>query len=212
METTPTPHDELESAEVATDPAGPPRRPRSRYLIPGIVIVVVLVLLGGFGAGIFFARSSDADDSTVTNAVSPSSDPRFAEAMKFVTCMRGKGVPNYPDAQPNGELLLTNDSGVSITSKPYQDAEAACKQFLPSGVSQEGQPPADPGAQSAPPAQRPPDLTAYVKCIRDKGVTQFPDADALGNFSNVDPNWPGLQKAQAACAKHLPPGTPGAPK
>ncbi|GIE91982.1 hypothetical protein SAMN06264365_1352 [Actinoplanes regularis] len=205
-----------ESGAVVDTP-DPPKRSRPRYLVPVLVALAVLVVAGSFGAGIFLGRSPETDNVAGATA-GPSADPRFTEAMKFVTCMRGNGVSNYPAPQPNGELLLTNESGVDIASKAYQSAESACKSFLPSGMSQGGEQPGGAGgpagadAASGQPSLPARDLTKYVKCMRGEGVTQFPDADALGNFSDVDPNWPGLQDAQASCAKYLPPGSPGAPR
>jgi hypothetical protein len=205
-----------ETGVVAQDGADPPptQRFRSRtlrYVIPAVVLVAVV-----FGAGIFFGRSAGPGTAAQPTPSRSSADPRYAQAMVFVNCLREKGITNYPDAQPDGELLISNQTGIDIGSKSYQAAENACRQYLPKGLSQgQGEPsqqavPPSGGASQAPFAA--PELRTYVNCIRDKGVTQFPDPDSQGNFRNVDPDWPGLQAAQAACAKFLPSGAPGAPK
>lgn len=207
-----------ETGAVGADGTDPPsQQSRIRFRIFAIVLPAVVVVALVFGAGIFFGRS-DGTGSTASGQPAKSSvsvDPRFTASMRLVQCIRGHGVPNFPDPQPNGEVLLNNNSGVDINGKVYLAAEAACKQYLPTGMSGGG-PPDEKGVPSterpSQQQQRAPDLTKYVACMRDKGVKQFPNPDALGNFRNVDPNWPGLQAAQAACAKDLPPGAPGVPK
>jgi hypothetical protein len=50
-----------------------------------------------------------------------------AAALKYSTCMRSNGVPNFPD--PNGQgLIQINATGTLEPSSPqFQKAEAACK-------------------------------------------------------------------------------------
>jgi hypothetical protein len=54
-------------------------------------------------------------------------------------------------------------------------------------------------------------LLAYARCMRAKGVPNFPDPSAGGGFlfqqgSGVDPSAPAFKAAQAACQKLLPSG------
>lgn len=49
-----------------------------------------------------------------------------AAALKYATCMRSNGVPNFPD--PNGQGLLVIQAGnIEASSPAFQKAEAACK-------------------------------------------------------------------------------------
>lgn len=52
--------------------------------------------------------------------------------VKFARCMRGHGVPNFPDPTPNG--LNLRDAGISPTSPQFQAAVRACHHALPAGM------------------------------------------------------------------------------
>ncbi len=57
----------------------------------------------------------------------------------------------------------------------------------------------------------------FAECMRDNGVSEFPDPDASGeltidgvvNGSSIDPNAPAWQEAIAACEDLQPPGFTG---
>ena len=68
-----------------------------------------------------------------------------AAALKYATCMRSNGVPNFPD--PNGQgLIQVNATGSLDASSPqFQKAETACNS-LNNGFAEQ------PGATSASPA------------------------------------------------------------
>lgn len=79
-----------------------------------------------------------ADATPVTRAVARQV---IAAQLKYAVCMRGNGVPNYPDPTGNGEL--GNDgaiNGVNQSSPAFQAAEKACSSFLspPPGLSVAG--------------------------------------------------------------------------
>ena len=49
-----------------------------------------------------------------------------AEALKYARCMRSSGVPNFPD--PNGQGVLVIQTGdVQRSSPAFQQAQTACK-------------------------------------------------------------------------------------
>ncbi len=49
-----------------------------------------------------------------------------AEALKYARCIRSNGVPNFPD--PNGQGVLVIQTGdVQLNSPAFQKAQAACK-------------------------------------------------------------------------------------
>ncbi|HUA45575.1 MAG TPA: hypothetical protein VMA77_10130 [Solirubrobacteraceae bacterium] len=51
-----------------------------------------------------------------------------AEALKYASCMRTNGVPNFPDPNGQGVIQITNATGTLDPSSPqYQKAETACK-------------------------------------------------------------------------------------
>lgn len=55
--------------------------------------------------------------------------------LKFVGCMRENGVPNFPDPQPDGRMLLDPSSGVDPQSAEFKAAQEECRTLLPGGVA-----------------------------------------------------------------------------
>ncbi len=58
-------------------------------------------------------------------------------ALKYATCMRSHGVPDFPDPSGQGVIQINNATGVLEQSSPaFQKAEAACKS-LDNGFAQQ---------------------------------------------------------------------------
>ncbi|GIE96619.1 hypothetical protein [Paractinoplanes rishiriensis] len=59
-----------------------------------------------------------------------------AQMLKFVACMRENGVPNMPDPQPDGRMLIggPDGGGVDPESPAFQDAQAKCRDQMPAGM------------------------------------------------------------------------------
>ena len=57
-----------------------------------------------------------------------------AQMLKYVACMRQNGVPNMPDPQPDGRMLVNTGNGVDPESQAFQDAQEKCRDQLPGGV------------------------------------------------------------------------------
>ncbi|GIM90335.1 hypothetical protein [Paractinoplanes toevensis] len=54
--------------------------------------------------------------------------------LKWVACMRQNGVPNMPDPQADGKMLVGPDTGVDPESPAYKDAETKCRDLAPGGL------------------------------------------------------------------------------
>jgi hypothetical protein len=65
-------------------------------------------------------------------AGSPQSNQQQSQMLKFVSCMRSNGVPNFPDPQ-NGRFVITG--GIDPNSPQFQAAMQACRKLLPGGVA-----------------------------------------------------------------------------
>jgi hypothetical protein len=50
-----------------------------------------------------------------------------AAALKYATCMRSHGVPNFPDPNGKGVIQVNSSTGIDESSPAFQKAEAACK-------------------------------------------------------------------------------------
>jgi hypothetical protein len=105
--------------------------------------------------------------------------------------MRSHGVPNFPDPNSKGQLLLPADGSVDLNS--LQSARQACQGLMPGGGS---------GPPSAQDQQK---AVEYASCMRSHGVPDFPDPTVLsGGFTvnippDADPNSPQYRAAQQAC-------------
>lgn len=67
---------------------------------------------------------------------SAQSNQQQSQALKFASCMRENGVPNFPDPQ-NGAFLV--GGGIDPNSPQFKSAMQACRKLLPGGVAGGGQ-------------------------------------------------------------------------
>ncbi|MFI5893072.1 hypothetical protein ACIA5D_23480 [Actinoplanes sp. NPDC051513] len=58
-----------------------------------------------------------------------------ADMLKFVQCMRQNGVPNMPDPQADGGMIIGQGSGVDPNSQAFKDAQTKCRDQLPGGAA-----------------------------------------------------------------------------
>ena len=147
---------------------------------------------------------------------SSASDPTTAakpdRMVAFAKCMRSHGVPNFPDPGSNGsggiQIQATQRAGsgasmsvngVSVSAPAFQSAMRSCRPQLPNG----GHPPPLSAARKAA-------MLQFSRCMRENGLPNFPDPTfgtggrvrlEVGPGASVNPNSPGFQRAQAACAK-----------
>jgi hypothetical protein len=129
----------------------------SRTLRP----LVALALVAFIGAGCSNAPAkTGTDNGTASSAGTNTKATDRDKAVKFAECLRNNGVPDFPDPDAKGEFAY----GVSVTPAVFQKAVNACKDLEP------------PGALSS--ERNPEQQTAslrFARCMRDKGVKDFPD-------------------------------------
>jgi hypothetical protein len=178
------------------------RRPALRALaLAGVVGLCLLAAACGDSGG---AKVAQVDTNTSANDSDSSNGSGSGDPVAYSACMRSHGVPNFPDPDENGRLLVKG--GVDGMNTPQgRKAAQACAHLQPNG-----------GRPSA--AQETKDLQAfltYARCMRSHGVPRFPDPKPgrglqIGPNVGVDPSTPQFQAAQAACRKVVP-GIPGVP-
>jgi hypothetical protein len=148
-------------------------------------VVVVTAGCGGSSGGGGVAHLGST--TTTPTATASSSDP-MAQAIKFATCMRTHGAPDFPDPKTSatGNVLL------SVPDTPQSKAaQKTCRRFLAGW----GVPPASEEAQ------RLTSLLEYARCMRTHGVTDFPDPDnrgefpGTGGFNRSSPNYRAAEKS-----------------
>jgi hypothetical protein len=167
-------------------------------------VVVLTLLAAACGGGSSGAKVARIGTTTSGKSSASSSDRGTGDARAYSACMRSHGVPNFPDPDENGRLLVKG--GVDGMNAPQgRKAAQACAHLQPNG-----------GRLTA--AQEAKDLQAfltYARCMRSHGVPRFPDPKPGGGLQigpkvGVDPRTPQFQAAQAACRKVIP-GIPSAP-
>ena len=132
-----------------------------RRLRPSAAVALVAVIsLVSAGCG------SDAPSETGTTAVASTSTARPKEAtgqdkaVKFAECIRGHGVPHFPDPDSKGDFVF----GIDVSPAVWGKAVAACKDLEPPGALSGKR---SPKQQSA--------ALRFAECVREHGVKDFPD-------------------------------------
>jgi hypothetical protein len=127
----------------------------------------------------------------------------------FSKCMRTHGVTDFPDPSGGGGLNI-GGTGINPQAPAFRSAQAACVKLMPGG-----------GPKTHATAQQVRQATDTSECMRDHGVTGFPDpivtaspppfspgkysSAAYGNGmfigvpSSIDENSPAFQAAAKAC-------------
>jgi hypothetical protein len=154
-----------------------------------------------------------------SSAAPSASAPTYAQELALATCMRGHGVPTFPDPDTSGGYALTasgsiegaGGSSIDIDNSQAQAAYGDCRHLIPGGPSisqleqlvQQGQ-----QRQT----QMLPLLLKYSQCMRSHGVPSFPDlggsdqSPVPAKSAAIDPNSPQFQAASTACQHLLPAG------
>jgi len=161
---------------------------RHTSAIVGAAVALSLLAAGcGGGSG----KSSVAHiGSTTTTATGSSSSPDpMAPLIKYATCMRTHGVPDFPDPKTSatGNVMLEDPN-----SPRARAAKQTCRQLLPGGGA----------APANEQAQRLASLLKYARCMRTHGITNFPDPDNQGEFpstSGFNRSSPNYRAATKAC-------------
>jgi hypothetical protein len=100
------------------------------------------------------------------------------QGVKFAECMRHNGVSNFPDPSASGKLTIdavANGSSLDTSTPAFKQALAACKNLEPAGFT---------GSKRT--SQQQKAGLEFAQCVREHGVTDFPDP--LPNGPLVDTN------------------------
>ncbi|MFC8825466.1 hypothetical protein ACFT9I_08935 [Streptomyces sp. NPDC057137] len=126
--------------------------------------------------------------------------------LKYAKCMRENGVPDFPDPNFSSGGGVSLDMPVGTDPKLAEAAQQKCVGLLPSSGDVEK---ADPEITKQ--------LLAYSKCMRDKGITKFPDPSSNGHLeinndelgiSTTDPKY---KAAEQHCSRYMPKPPGGGP-
>jgi len=159
--------------------------------------VLVLLVAGCGGKDDPRVASGDKQPGATASGPSPTEDPRD-RALKFVRCMRDQGI-EIDDPEPDGRVKVRPNSKTDPTFPP---AYEKCRSLLPGGAQ------APPAPLTAAQLDK---MREYARCMRDNGVTSFPDPGPEGFTTDVPQDHPAFARAYRACAHHVGADTSGGP-
>ncbi len=109
----------------------------------------------------------------------PSPATFTAAAFKYASCMRGDGVTGFPDpsmTDHNGQQVAYLPTASSLAASPaFKHANTRCQKILT--------PTLDTPQSLAAKATRAEHLAAFASCMRNHGVSTFPDPNSQGQLS-----------------------------
>jgi hypothetical protein len=128
----------------------------SRKLRPVVALALVALISAGCGSTTPSETSTASSPGTGGNKNATGQD----KAVKFAECIRGHGVPHFPDPNPKGDVGF----GIDVSPAVWKKAVDACKDLEPPGALSGKR---TPKQQSA--------ALRFAQCLRDNGVKDFPD-------------------------------------
>jgi hypothetical protein len=134
-----------------------------------LVAAVALISACGASAPAETGAGSGPNNTVTTNA---------QQGVKFAECMRRSGVSQFPDPGASGKLTIdaaANGSSLDPSTPAFNRAITACKDLEPAGFM---------GSKRS--AQQQQAALRFARCIRENGVTDFPDP--IPNGPLVDTN------------------------
>lgn len=135
------------------------REPRTSATARRFLGALLVLALAGVATG---CSEDSSDNSTAsTSGQTTTTADAHARAVKFAECMRTNGYADFPDPDASGEF---EGFGISVTPEVWVAALEACKDLQPPGSFS-----ADLSPEELSAARR------FAQCIRDNGVTDFPD-------------------------------------
>jgi len=130
---------------------------------PLAALTLTLIALAAFGG----CGSSAPSDTGTGSAAGQSTTSVARKGVRFAECMRSNGVSQFPDPDASGNLTIdavANGSSVNPSTPSFQRAMSACKDLEPAGFM---------GSKRS--SQQQQAALRFAQCIRQNGVTDFPD-------------------------------------
>jgi hypothetical protein len=128
----------------------------SRTLRPAAPLALVALIIAGCGSN----TPSETATSSTADTAAPKKVSTQDKAVKLAECIRGHGVPHFPDPDAKGDFAF----GIDVSPAVWKKAVDACKELAPPGAFSGKR---SPKQQSA--------ALRFANCIRAHGVKDFPD-------------------------------------
>jgi hypothetical protein len=161
-----------------TEPLITPPRRRSPAAVAAAALLAVsaALLIAGCGGG---AKSPGTGTAAGTSAQAIK-DPVQA-AFRFSACMRQHGVTSFPDpvvhSSPGQQSIGIHVPSGAQSSPTFKTAQKACQSILPAPSN------ADTAAQAQQQRAHTAGMLSFARCVRQHGITGFPDPNPQGNLS-----------------------------
>jgi hypothetical protein len=178
---------------------GGTRGPRRAAALTGVTAIAALATACGGGA----PAATDAS-------------PTYAQQVALAHCMRGHGVPGFPDPGASGGFTLSSSGAkgtVDVDSPQVQAAYGACRHLLSGGGPNLAQLEQIQQREQQAQQQAVAASLKFSRCMRSHGVPNFPDPPASGQAATapakgtgIDPRSPRFLAADHACRRVLPAG------
>ncbi len=107
----------------------------------------------------------------------PAATSHADTGIAFSECMRAHGVTNFPDPAGGGGGLNIAGTGIKPASPSFRSARASCSKLLPGG---------GPGTHAS--EQEIKQDTETAECMREHGVTAFPDPIVTATPPAINPS------------------------
>jgi hypothetical protein len=173
-------------------------RCRRLLILTSVVLVAAFSLLAAGCGG-----SNEPGVASVATPSSSGSPSPGASASRTHTlllagqCLRQHGIPNLPDptiassGPATGQAILDKQAFLAVPSSVVNQAMAACRTALEQAGIRSG-----PNAGANP--QEIQNLLAFARCMRNHGISNFPDPNSQGDF-----NFAGTGISQASLSQAL---------
>jgi hypothetical protein len=125
-----------------------------------LIALALLALVGLMSAGCGSNAPSETATASSADAGATKTITDQDKAVKFAECIRGHGVPHFPDPDAKGDFVF----GIDVTPAVWKKAVDACKALEPPGALSGKR---SPKQQSA--------ALRFAQCVRENGVKDFPD-------------------------------------
>jgi hypothetical protein len=133
-----------------------------------LAAIALISLIAGCGSNAPSETGTASSSGTATSSGTTSSADASGtkkttdqdKAVKFAECIRGNGVPHFPDPDAKGDFVF----GIDVSPAVWKKAVDACKALEPPGALSGKR---SPKQQSA--------ALRFAKCVRENGVKDFPD-------------------------------------
>jgi hypothetical protein len=117
-------------------------------------------------------------------------------ALVYAQCVRDNGYPEFPDPIPGQGIMLRRDQGMSFNDPRMLAAMEACQDLRPAGMA---------GGGAGDPEETMQMQLEFAQCMRDNGVSDFPDPQPggggmiIGPEAGINPFSPTFQAAARTC-------------